>query len=191
MYGTLMFNKMISTFSLTYMVFLFSCLFINLSFISQTTAYEMEAHQTSQFIYLTRHAEKDKSVSKDPHLTKKGRLRAKNLVKMFLDKDIKRIYSTKYARTLETANPSSIKLGLNIQTYDPRNLKQFAELLLSTPGNTIIIGHSNTTPNLVNLLGGIAGANIEESEYDRVYKLRINHGKVETEILRSSASQLR
>ena len=58
-------------------------------------------------IYLIRHAEKvriDKS-DRDPDLNKNGFLRAINWKNYFSDKNISRIYSTNYKRTIKTATP--------------------------------------------------------------------------------------
>ena len=55
-----------------------------------------------------------------------------------------------------------------------------------TPGRYLVVGHSNTTPDLVNRLGGDPGATIdEESEFDRLYVLVLHpDGSVVTVLLR-------
>ena len=57
--------------------------------------------------YLIRHAEKVRTnkSERDPKLNEKGILRALNWKEYFLDKDITKIYSTNYKRTLETVKP--------------------------------------------------------------------------------------
>jgi hypothetical protein len=48
-----------------------------------------------------------------------------------------------------------------------------------------VVGHSNTTTELVTLLGGDPGTEIEESsEYDRLYILTINSSGVTTLLIR-------
>jgi hypothetical protein len=49
-----------------------------------------------------------------------------------------------------------------------------------------VVGHSNTTPAAVELLGGEPGAEIDEAdEYDRLYILTIaTSGEVSTVVLR-------
>ncbi len=183
-----MLNKMNSSTIACYIT-LFGAIVVNLGFVSITTADEVERPKTVKTVYLVRHAEKEKGNNRNPNLTEKGKTRAINLVKMLKNKNIEIIYSTQYARTIQTASPMAKELGLNIQSYDPRNLKQFADSLLSKQANMLIVGHSNTTPSLVQLLGGNAKSKIDESEYNRVYKLQISEDKVVTELLLSSAVQ--
>ncbi len=62
-------------------------------------------------IYLIRHAEKvrtDKS-DRDPDLNNKGFIRAENWKDYFFDKDISKIYSTNYKRTIRTVKPTCRK----------------------------------------------------------------------------------
>ena len=134
-------------------------------------------------IYLVRHAEKD--AGPDPSLTLIGRQRADILAQDLADAGLTAIWSTDYKRTRETAQPSSTMTGLPTQIYDANRLEQFAKQLKSTSGNVLVVGHSNTTPELVKLLGGKPGAAINEAtEYDRLYVVHIRGGRVTSEIRR-------
>ena len=64
--------------------------------------------------YLIRHAEKVRTnkTDRDPSLNEKGILRALNWKDYFIDKDISKIYSTNYKRTLETIKPIEVAMGL-------------------------------------------------------------------------------
>ena len=69
--------------------------------------------------------------------------------------------------------------------YDSGNLETFANMLRATPGNILVVGHSNTTPQLVKELGGKPGAPIvEATEYDRLYVLTANGRRFRTELRR-------
>jgi len=140
----------------------------------------------SKEIYLIRHAEKQTDDSKNPSLTKEGIKRAENIAKMLANKDISAIYSSNYNRTRETAAPLAKKLNLTITIYDPRKLKEFAQDIFKTHGNLLIVGHSNTTPNLAVLLGGESFGKIDESEYDRIYRLILDSQGVKSKLLYSS-----
>ena len=134
----------------------------------------------ANIIYLTRHAEKLDTGS-DPSLSDAGKLRANNIASMLKKANINAIYSTSYNRTLETAAPLSELISVGVQAYDPFDLSGFATSLKTLEGNTMVVGHSNTTPELVGLLGGDAGTAIDESEYDRLYQLIFNQdGSVTT-----------
>jgi len=124
---------------------------------------------------LVRHAEKTKD-KKDPALTKAGSQRAKDLVAALKDVPLTKIYSSDYKRTRNTAAPISAITGLDVVIYNPRDLRGFSKNLLMETGHILVVGHSNTTPQLSELLGGEAGTPIiEATEYDRLYILK-RHG---------------
>ena len=136
-------------------------------------------------IYLVRHAEKQIDGTKNPALTPQGLTRAHNIAKLLEDKNITAIYSTQYKRTLQTAAPLATKLGVKVKTYNPNKLKSFATDVLKSKGNLLIVGHSNTTPDLSIHLGGENFGEIDESEYDRVYQLKFTDKQVESVLLHS------
>lgn len=131
-------------------------------------------------IYLVRHFEKQKA-QKDPDLTTLGKERAKALATLAQKMAVGHIFSTDYNRTKGTAKPISESAELPIQIYDPRALEAFADQLKKLKQNALVVGHSNTTPMLVHLLGGNAQS-IDESEYGDLYKLSIDGAKVSTSI---------
>ncbi|MEA3274845.1 MAG: phosphoglycerate mutase family protein [Pseudomonadota bacterium] len=134
---------------------------------------------TAADIYLVRHAEKVNDGSKDPDLTVLGRERAANLAVVLKSAAIEKIFSSDYMRTLETAGPLAKALDLEIELYDPRDLEPLAAQLLKLEDNALVVGHSNTTPELVDLTGGDGGTPIvEEWEYDRLYLLQTENGQV-------------
>ena len=141
--------------------------------------------QTTTYILL-RHAEKDTSaagsttMTADPPLAPKGELRAQNLLKVLEAYQPDVIYSTNYNRTRSTATPLSKKFNKEIQLYDPKALSAFAEQLLHMQGKTIVVvGHSNTTPVLVNLLLKENGKypNLDDSDYSHLWIVTITDGK--------------
>ncbi len=141
--------------------------------------------QEASVIFLVRHAEKEAQPADDPPLTSAGQLRSEELAKLLADADLRAIYSTDLARTRETAAPVGVGSELSIQYYDPRDLPGFAETLRAMGGNVLVVGHSNTTPVLVELLGGAPGGPIDEAaEYDRLYILTLTAGEVVTTLLR-------
>lgn len=131
-------------------------------------------------IYLARHAE---TVGEDDtrRLSEEGRARAEALADALqaqAKEPMERIFSTDYPRTLETAQPIADRLGLEVELYDPRDLPAFAERLKSMGQTVLVIGHSNTTPALVELLGGEPGEPIDEpSEFDRLYRVEVPSGE--------------
>ncbi len=135
-------------------------------------------------IYLVRHAEKELDGSQDPDLTEVGTHRAANLSVMLKSAEIKRIFSSDYQRTRNTAVPVAKAEGVEIELYDPNALEALAGQLLRLKENALVVGHSDTTTDLVTRLGGDAGpAIVEEWEYDRLYLLQTENGKVTRTIL--------
>ena len=111
--------------------------------------------------------------------------RAETLARVLGDAGVTRILSTNYQRTMQTVEPLARRLGLEVERYDPRSLDAVADLLRSQTGRIVVVGHSNTTPQLVGLLGGDSGpAYDEETEYDRLYILTITPEKTTTVQLR-------
>ena len=104
--------------------------------------------------YLIRHAEKERvnKSERDPKLNEKGIIRALNWKDYFIDKDISKIYSTNYKRTLETVKPILEAIGLTAILYSPSNI-DYKNFILSNKGEKVlIVGHSNTIPGFVNEL---------------------------------------
>ncbi|MEM7494251.1 MAG: phosphoglycerate mutase family protein [Pseudomonadota bacterium] len=129
-------------------------------------------------IYLVRHAEKVTDGGamlvedpKDPPLTAEGEARAQALADVLTEAGVTQIWSTDTIRTRATAAPLAERLNLEVQLYSFSDLDGFAARLLEQSGETVlVVGHSNTTPYLVETLGGDGGTPIvEKSEYDRLY----------------------
>ncbi|ALS99335.1 SixA phosphatase family protein [Lacimicrobium alkaliphilum] len=130
-------------------------------------------------LYLLRHAEKQDDGSKDPSLTDDGRQQGLRLARLLQHGDIQRIYSTDYRRTRETVAALSELTGIDVQVYDPSDLNTFARALQQRGENAVIVGHSNTTPQLIGILGGEAKA-MSESDYGDLYQLQIHQSNVIT-----------
>lgn len=136
-------------------------------------------------IYLVRHGEKA-GTGQDPALTPQGRLRAQNIATILHRAGIQAIFSTPTARTLQTAQPLARQLGLTVGHYDPATPKALVDKVKALHGPVLVVGHSNTLPELVRLFGGAPGADIADDEYDRLYQLTpAREGAVRTVVLTS------
>jgi broad specificity phosphatase PhoE len=136
-------------------------------------------------VFLARHAEKVDS-SRDAALAAAGLARAELLASVLRDAGIEAVHSTNFARTRDTAGPIAAHLGLEVALYDAADLAGFVAELRAEGGRHLVVGHSNTTPEAVRLLGGEPGAPIEEAdEYDRLYLVTIDpEGLTRTVLLR-------
>jgi hypothetical protein len=126
-----------------------------------------------QTIYLVRHAEKVASDNPDPDLTDVGHKRAEYFAEYFKDKGITHVYSTEFIRTYQTVKPAADALGLEVELYDPRKLKEFVASVIGKEGIYLIGGHSNVTPPTVNLFAGTSIPDLLDHQYDRIYKVVI------------------
>ncbi len=131
----------------------------------------------SKVYFFFRHAEKDTIVIDNPSLTEEGIQRAEYLVKMFAGTKVDSLYSTMYNRTMFTIDKLARTKGKKMKSYDPEKLKEFAtKLEMSSAGvNHVIVGHSNTTPDLVNhLMGESLVGYIDESDYNNMFIVEID-----------------
>ena len=136
-------------------------------------------------VFLVRHAEKT-DAGKDPELSEDGKKRTTDLAETLKSAKIDHVYSTDFIRTRETAAPVAKEFGVEVEKYDPKDLPGFAKKLKETGGRVLVVGHSNTTPELTKLLGGDPGTEInEKGEYDRLYVVTIGKdGTVNSTLLR-------
>jgi phosphohistidine phosphatase SixA len=131
----------------------------------------------SQTYYVVRHAEKAvqaANMTSDVPLSDAGKQRAENLKEVLKDKKIGLIYSTNTIRTKSTAGPTASLFSLTINEYPPRPDSAFIALLKSKKQNTLVVGHSNTVDDIVNMLCGekkIAG-DLPDTEYDNLYVIK-------------------
>jgi broad specificity phosphatase PhoE len=139
-------------------------------------AISSSAFAEPQTWYFVRHFEKQ--VGDNPSLTEVGKDRAEALAAFFSDKSLTHIFSTNYNRTLETATPVSELKSVEIKNYNPRNLGEFASKIKAL-NQVLVVGHSNTTPELLRLMGG-AYITIAESEYGTIYVLKRNKTVLDT-----------
>tara|TARA_B100001109_G_scaffold81996_1_gene66945 strand:- start:128 stop:655 length:528 start_codon:yes stop_codon:yes gene_type:complete len=139
-------------------------------------------------IYLIRHSEKDTLYENqlDPPLTTCGIERSKYLGSFFEDINIKNVYSTNYLRTIKTAMPTALSKKVGIQYYDSNNLRLFSEQLLNLKQNSLVVGHSNTTPILAGLLTGKDMNPFDENIYNRIYKVIVSQNNKKLFVLETS-----
>ncbi|MGL1958182.1 MAG: histidine phosphatase family protein [Colwellia sp.] len=130
-----------------------------------------DSNATQYSLYLVRHAEKQAD-AKNPSLTHCGQKRAEQLATLLSQTTIANVYSTSYKRTMATAKPSAKRHNLAIKNYNPRHLAQLAQQLKQRKENSLIVGHSNTTPQLAALLSGEKIAPLSEHDYQQLYQIQ-------------------
>ncbi|MBO6524395.1 MAG: histidine phosphatase family protein [Balneolaceae bacterium] len=123
-------------------------------------------------LIFVRHAERAEDGTRNPPISDEGKQRAVNLFDALSEFEVKAIYSTPYKRTRMTATPTADSLGLEIQEYGFDDITGFLSgLIAEHAGYTVlIVGHSNTTPTLTNMvLGEDKFEQLEETEYGDMF----------------------
>lgn len=143
-------------------------------------------------IFLVRHAEKAGEAD-DSSLTEAGQERAQVLARVLGEAGVGTIYTTQYARNVQTARPVAERLGITpivIPAADVDGLA--AHLLDMAPGQAaLVVSHTDKLP----LIGKALGVTIPEvahTEFDRLTVLTLGKGYAQARTLRygkSSASQ--
>jgi 2,3-bisphosphoglycerate-dependent phosphoglycerate mutase len=136
---------------------------------------------TTTTIVLVRHAEKQIGTISDAPLSPPGELRAARLAQMFGDAEtfgrVQQIYVTDTRRTQQTAAGLAQRLGINpvIVEARTRNADLAKRALRENRGElAIIVGHSNTVPQLVAELGDVESVpQMGDEEFDTIYVVTV------------------
>jgi broad specificity phosphatase PhoE len=166
--------------------FLLACISL-LAWTAPLVAQARQAGDPPTVVYLVRHAERAEDGTSDPPISADGEARARLLAHMLGDAGIQRIHATPYRRTRATAAPLASRLGIEVERYDGGDLASLAARLRTEGGRHLVVGHSNTTPELVAALGGDPGSDIDELEYDRLYLVTLTEDGAVTVLLRFGA----
>ena len=83
--------------------------------------------------------------------------------------------------------PLSNAVGLSINNYDPKQLKTFADELKAEANHSktiLIVGHSNTSPRLVNLLlDKDEYKDLDETVYNQYWIVKLNGRKKHAKVI--------
>ncbi len=123
-------------------------------------------------IALVRHAEKQtEPPSDDPPLSAEGQARAQALVDAL--PDVKAILSTDTLRTRQTATPISEATGIPIETMEPLDVDKIrATADALEQGTLLVVGHSNTLPQLLHALAK-ATVDVPEDAYGDLFVVQL------------------
>jgi 2,3-bisphosphoglycerate-dependent phosphoglycerate mutase len=137
-------------------------------------------------VFLVRHAEKADAPAQDPPLSESGKARSLELARMLGGAGIKAIYTSQYLRTKQTVDPLAAQLGLTanaitlkVSASNPREVSEqsIAEItnkIYERAGDTVlIVGHSNTIPEVIKMLGGDMVPKIDEKKFDDLFVVTV------------------
>lgn len=128
---------------------------------------------------VVRHAEKSGDDPRDPGLSRAGEQRASHLAESLATDRLVAAYATAYLRTQQTARPAAQAQGIAVTTYDAaRPAVDFAAELRRShdSGTVLVVGHSNTVPEIAAALCGCSVAPLGEDDFGDLYRIRIDAG---------------
>jgi 2,3-bisphosphoglycerate-dependent phosphoglycerate mutase len=136
---------------------------------------------TTTIIVLIRHAEKQVGAISDAPLSPPGEVRAARLAQMFGDAStfgrVQKIYVTDTRRTQQTAAGIAQRLGLTPEIAAGKSdAKELARRVLreNRGGRALVVGHSNTVPEMVAALTGQQNVPlIGDDEFDTLYVVSV------------------
>jgi broad specificity phosphatase PhoE len=137
-------------------------------------------------VFLVRHAEKAQEPAQDPPLTEAGRARAEALARLLSGAGVKAVYTSQFARTKLTAEPLAKLLGvpvnavpLSVKPDRPRevseqSIRELKSRIEAHAGEAVlVVGHTNSVPDLIRALGGDVIPTMDESKFDDLFVVNV------------------
>ncbi|MDQ8755646.1 phosphoglycerate mutase family protein [Sphingosinicella sp. LHD-64] len=126
---------------------------------------------TQPLIYVMRHLNTPAG-ERDPDLLPEGRETAEALAAWFpADAQPTVIYVSDFKRTRQTAAPLAARLGLTPVVYDPADTPALVARVQAERGPVLIVGHSNTVPDIVAALGGTRPAALVHEDFGEIWRV--------------------
>lgn len=119
--------------------------------------------------YVMRHLQKGEG--EDPPLSAEGHANARRLIGVFAADPPRVVYVSTTRRARETAAPLARKLRLKVRSYDPGDTDGLVARVLAERGPVLVVGHSNTVPEIVEKLGGERPAPLAETDFGDIWHL--------------------
>ena len=108
---------------------------------------------------------------RDPDLTAEGQRQAALLADWFEGERPAAIYVSDFKRSRQTAAPLAARLGLTPIVYDPADTPALVARVRAGPWPVLIVGHSNTVPDIVEQLGGTRPAPLVHEDFGDIWRI--------------------
>jgi broad specificity phosphatase PhoE len=134
---------------------------------------------TTTTVVLVRHAEQELGTIEDAPLSAAGERRAEHLAQVFGDVSgpgrIDAIYVSDTRRAQQTAMPLAMRLGVRPMVLPATQVDAVVSRILHDHrgGRALVVGHSNTLPEIVQRLSGVSIPPIGEDQYDNIYVVTV------------------
>ena len=124
-------------------------------------------------IFLVRHAERADSgaggMASDPTLSAAGRARAIRLAEVLKDTKLTAVFATEFKRTQQTAAPTAKAQHLTVTTVPADETATLVNKLKAATGAVLVVGHSNSVPEVLTALGVTTSIKIDDAEFDNLF----------------------
>ena len=127
-------------------------------------------------VILVRHAERAdagmaaaKLPGADPELSDAGKARAAALAALLKDAKLTAIFTTEYKRTRDTAQPLATATGIAAAVVDSKDAAGLIGKVKASAGNVLVVGHSNTVPDVIKALGVSEPVAIADDQFDNLF----------------------
>jgi broad specificity phosphatase PhoE len=129
-------------------------------------------------LFIVRHAEKKSPTMDKSTLSAVGLKRAQALKRVLTDVPLTAVYCTEYERTRQTAAPTAAARGLKPIQTNSEDIKGLAKLLKerSPSEDVLVVGHTDTIPDLLIELGVSTKAAIGSQDFDNLFVVRLGSG---------------
>lgn len=122
-------------------------------------------------IYVMRHLHTPQGI-KDPDLTAEGQRHAKSLARWFSRDPPSVIYVSTTKRSNQTAGPTARRFAVSPKTYDPSDTPGLIARVMAERGTVLVVGHSNTVPEIVAALGGNRPSALSHEEFGDIWRVQ-------------------
>jgi broad specificity phosphatase PhoE len=127
--------------------------------------------QPAATFYVMRHLHTPAGAT-DPDLTAEGQRQAQLLANHFASEPPATIFVSNTKRAQQTAAPLAARLGITPIIYDPRDTAGLLSEMVKEPPPVLVIGHSNTVPDIVAGLGGARPAPLTHEDFGDIWRIK-------------------
>lgn len=131
-----------------------------------------EVADSATTVILVRHTEKNAHPpGGDAGLNTKGLLRARELARVVADARLAAVYVSQYGRARQSGEPAAESLGDSVRVYDANRNDLLADRIRREHRGqaVLVVGHSDSVPELYQALTGARLPTGEGVPYDRLY----------------------
>ncbi len=105
----------------------------------------------------------------DPPLSPAGEARAETLARMLRSAGVTRVFASQFKRTQQTARPLAEAEHLEVMIVTAKDIDTLVRKLADAKDAALVVGHSDTVPEILRALGVKEPIKISDTEYDNLF----------------------